>query len=150
MTATAVAPAGSVFRQFRTDLEVIRAKGSADDRIVRGIAVPWDMEAEIDGWLVESFQKGAVDHQMSALNRIKFSNQHMYLGGTPVGVTRKLKNDDAGLYGEWYVSATPEGASASPNHPRRIPCLGVVDSTTRSIRPQRPISAPSSLRRTAR
>ena len=42
------------------------------------------------------------------------------------------------------------GRLGVPNHPLRIRCSGAANSTTRSIKPQRPISAPSSLRSTAR
>ena len=111
---TVAAPAGQLFRRFKTDLEVVRAKGSADDRIVKGIAVPWDVEISVDGWLTESFRRGVADHQNNpgGLQRIKFSSEHMYLGGKAVGVTRKLRNDSAGLYGEWYVSETRDGDDA--------------------------------------
>lgn len=108
-------PGTSIFRRFQgVDLEVVRAKGSATDRIVKGIAVPWDVETNVDGWTIESFRKGAVDHQMkpAGLQRIKFSKEHMYLGGAAVGITKLLRNDAKGLYGEWYVSETPDGDAA--------------------------------------
>jgi HK97 family phage prohead protease len=113
-TEAPTVPAGTEFRQFSSDLEIwTRAKGG-DGRTVRGIAVPWDEWIDVygDGWLYESFTKGAVDHQFSALQRIKVADRHMYRGGKLIGVTRTAKNQRSGLYWEGYVSKTPDGDNA--------------------------------------
>ncbi len=112
MDAPAI-PAGVEFRPFHTDLQLAR-DANGEQRIVRGIAVPWDEWIDVygDGWLWESFQKGAVDHQFSELQRIKTADRHMYRGGTLIGVTRTAKNDAKGLYWEGLVAKTPAGDNA--------------------------------------
>ena len=49
------------------------------------------------------------NHQLRAANRVHFAREHMQLGGTLIGRTMVLRDDAAGLYGEWRVSATPAG-----------------------------------------
>ena len=38
-----------------------------------------------------------------------FAREHVRQGGHPIGRTQLLRDDAAGLYGEWRVSATPTG-----------------------------------------
>jgi HK97 family phage prohead protease len=93
-------------RQFSTDLEV---RESRKGRIVRGIAVPWDVEAEIDEWLIEGFRRGAFDHQFGSEFRVAFGRNHINLGGTLIGRGQEFRNDAKGLYVEMLTSRTPVG-----------------------------------------
>lgn len=110
-------PGGTLYRSFTPDLEV-RAGG--DGRTIVGIAVPYDVDQRIDSRLVERFARGAFNEQIRAAvervrgvgmpaNRVPFAREHMARGGTLIGTTRVLRDDAAGLYGEWRVSATPSG-----------------------------------------
>lgn len=94
------------YRTFRPDLE-IRSTGGG--RTIVGIAVPWRVPSQITDTLREEFIEGAFDHQLRALQRVRFAREHVDLGGTLIGATRELRNDAAGLYGEWWVSRTPIG-----------------------------------------
>ena len=98
-----------VFRSFEPDLEVRSAAQGGDGRTIVGIAVPYDRPQRIDRTLVEAFARGAFNHQLRAAHRIPFAREHMSLGGTLVGKTVGLRDDAAGLYGEWRVSKTPAG-----------------------------------------
>lgn len=95
-----------LYRSFQSDLEV-RAGG--DGRTVYGIAVPWDYVQQIDDRMAEVWRSGAFDHQFRAAHRIRFAREHVDLGGVMIGGTQTLRNDSAGLYGEWRVSRTPAG-----------------------------------------
>jgi Escherichia/Staphylococcus phage prohead protease len=97
---------GVIYRIYEPDLEV-RAGG--DGRTVVGIAVPWAVPQRIDSGLVEQFRRGAFNHQLRSPHRVRFAREHVQLGGTLIGVTRMLRDDATGLYGEWYVSRTPAG-----------------------------------------
>lgn len=94
------------YRSFNPDLEY-RADGK--NRYVRGIAVPYDQPVRITNDLVEAFRSGVVDHQMNAANRVWFAREHIVLGGTLIGAGREMRNDAAGLWGEWKVSDTVIG-----------------------------------------
>lgn len=98
-----------LYRAFTPDLEIkTRAKGG-DGRTVVGIAVPWDKPVRIDARLTEQFANGAFNDQLRAAPRIPFAREHIKLGGTLIGRSLLYRNDGAGLYGEWRVSATPAG-----------------------------------------
>lgn len=94
------------FRTFTPDLEV---RSGGDGRTIVGIAVPYGQPVRIDSTLVEQFARGAFNHQLRAPHRVRFAREHLQLGGTLIGVTKVLRDDAAGLYGEWYVSKTPAG-----------------------------------------
>lgn len=105
------------YRDFMPDLEV-RARG--DGRTIVGIAVPYDRPQYIDRELIEQFARGAFNDQIRAAvgkvpgvgmpaNRVPFARDHLPLGGELIGATKLLRDDAAGLYGEWRVSATPAG-----------------------------------------
>lgn len=96
----------AMYRTFQPDLEVRSAGGG---RTIVGIAVPWRTPAHITPTLREQFAAGAFDHQLRAVGRVRFAREHVDLGGTLIGATRLLRNDAAGLYGEWHVSRTPVG-----------------------------------------
>jgi len=102
-----------LYRSFTPDLEVRRA---GDGRTIFGIAVPWDVEQRIDADLVESFSRGAFSAQLRAIQAgrhpstmVRFAREHVALGGSLIGATQVLRDDAAGLYGEWRVSKTPLG-----------------------------------------
>jgi HK97 family phage prohead protease len=98
-----------LYRAFTPDLEIRSATQGGDGRTIVGIAVPWRKPVQIDARLVEQFAPGAFDDQLRAAPRIPFAREHLPLGGTLIGKTMLLRNDAAGLYGEWRVSATPAG-----------------------------------------
>lgn len=95
-----------IVRSFQPDLEV-RTKGS--QRLVSGIAVPYNVEQRIDAQLVEVFRPGAFANQLRAANRVKFTREHMSMGGTVIGKATLLREDEAGLYGEFQVAKTAAG-----------------------------------------
>lgn len=97
------------YRTFAPDLELRRG---GDGRTIVGIAVPWDVIQPIDDRLTEVWRSGAFDHQLRAANRVRFANGHVDLGGKMIGGATLLRNDAAGLYGEWRVSKTRDGDEA--------------------------------------
>lgn len=96
-------------RTFTPELEVRSASKGGDGRTIVGIAVPYGRPQRIDAQLVEQFARGAFNHQIRAAQRVAFAREHMSLGGTLIGRTTVLRDDAAGLYGEWRVSKTPAG-----------------------------------------
>lgn len=96
-------------RTFTPELEIRSAAKGGDGRTVVGLAVPYGHAQRIDDELTERFVMGAFAHQIEAARRVKFSRNHMSQGGTLIGRTTLLREDAAGLYGEWRVSATPAG-----------------------------------------
>lgn len=97
---------GVHYRSFVPDLEV---RPGGEGRTVYGIAVPYNAPTRIDDTLVEEFARGAFNHQLKAANRVKFERGHVERGGTLIGVATTLRDDAAGLYGEWRVSRTAVG-----------------------------------------
>lgn len=95
-----------LFRSFTPDLEV---RSGGDGRTIAGIAVPYGRPQRIDANLTEQFARGAFNRQMQAAHRVPFARDHIPLGGTLIGRTLVLRDDAAGLYGEWRVSKTPIG-----------------------------------------
>lgn len=93
-------------RSWQPDLEV---RSTAKGRSIVGIAVPWDVEEEIDPYLVEGFRAGAFDHQFGAFHRIKLSREHITLGGQLIGRGMEARNDAAGLWVQMLVARTPLG-----------------------------------------
>lgn len=106
MTVTTDHDSDTHFRNFTPDLEV---RSSGDGRTVTGIAVPFNRPQRIDTRLTEQFRSGAFDQQLRAGARVPFGREHLGLGGVLIGTTVVLRNDSAGLYGEWRVSRTPAG-----------------------------------------
>lgn len=94
------------YRSFTPDLEV---KPGGDGRTIYGIAVPYNKPARIDDTLVEQFARGAFNHQLREPHRVKFAREHVLLGGDLIGAASMLRDDAAGLYGEWRVSRTSKG-----------------------------------------
>ena len=94
------------YRAYAPQLEV-RAGGGG--RTVYGIAVPYDAPARIDDRLVETFARGAFNHQLSHPRSVKFARDHMALGGELIGSATMLRDDLAGLYVEMRVANTPKG-----------------------------------------
>lgn len=99
--------AGVLYRAFTPDLEV---RSGGDGRTIVGIAVPYGRTIDVPSERIrEQFARGAFDHQLKAPHRVAFGREHIPLGGTLIGVTKLLRDDAAGLYGEWRASRTPMG-----------------------------------------
>jgi HK97 family phage prohead protease len=95
-----------LYRSFAPDLQV---RPGGDGRTVYGIAVPYNAPTRIDDTLVEQFARGAFNHQLHDPGRVKFAREHVKLGGILIGAGAQMRDDAAGLYGEWRVSRTPAG-----------------------------------------
>lgn len=93
-------------RQWMPELEV---RSAGDGRTITGIAVPYGRPQYIDSRLTEQFARGAFNAQLRAAHRIPFMRDHGPHGGRLIGVAKELRDDAAGLYGEWRVSRTPVG-----------------------------------------
>lgn len=102
--------AGDYFaRTFRPLLEVRSTGAGGDGRTIEGIAVPYLRRQRIDASLTEQFAPGAFDHQLRAAHRIAFTRDHISQGGKLIGRALELRNDAAGLWGAFRVSATEAG-----------------------------------------
>lgn len=98
-----------VYRSYVPDLEIRSAANGGDGRTVVGLAVPYNTPQRIDSRLTEQFARGAFNKQLEAAHRIPFAREHMALGGALIGKTLVLRDDAAGLYGEWRISKTAVG-----------------------------------------
>jgi HK97 family phage prohead protease len=98
-----------LIRSFAPELEVRSSAKGGDGRTIEGIAVPYNRPQRISPQLIEQFARGAFDHQTTAPNRVFFSRGHMDEGGVLIGKAIELRDDAAGLWGAWRVSATPTG-----------------------------------------
>lgn len=98
-----------LIRSFTPMLEIRSTAKGGDGRTIEGIAVPYGTPQRIDATLVEQFARGAFNAQLNAPNRVRFSREHMGMGGTLIGRAMELRDDAAGLWGAWRVSATPAG-----------------------------------------
>lgn len=97
-------------RQFvPTDLEVRASAKGGDGRTIMGYAVPYGRPQRINDQLTEQFDLGVFAHQVRAANRVKFSREHLDLGGSLIGPTTLLREDPKGLYWEARASKTPLG-----------------------------------------
>jgi HK97 family phage prohead protease len=94
------------YRNFRPDLEV---RASGDGRTIHGLAVPYNAPTRIHDSLIEQFARAAFNHQLGTPNRVKFSREHVPLGGVLIGAATELRDDKSGLYGAWRVSKTRDG-----------------------------------------
>jgi HK97 family phage prohead protease len=85
----------------------------ADGRTIYGIAVPFDQEATVNdgaGPYRESFKRGSFRKTIAEnLNRVKLLVNHDKYQRLPIGRAEVLREDAAGLYGEWRISQTREG-----------------------------------------
>ncbi len=88
------------------DLE-IRAEG--DGRTIRGIAVPYNRAQKINNELTEMFSPGAFRNQLDKPGKVRLTRDHQAHGGDIIGRAHVLRDDAAGLYGEWRVSDTAVG-----------------------------------------
>ena len=91
------------YRQLQ-ELEV-RAEG--DGRTIYGIVVPYGKEQRINANLTEVFMPGAFAQQTRAAHRIKLLVNHDLK--MPIGRATLLREDPAGLYGEFRISDTNAG-----------------------------------------
>jgi HK97 family phage prohead protease len=87
-----------------------------DGRTVVGIAMPFNREAVVsdDGQreYTESFVRGSFARTIAERgSRIRFFYMHQRMS-LPLGKATLLREDSAGLYGEFRVSATPSGDEA--------------------------------------
>lgn len=94
-----------ITRSFTPELAVRSAANGGDGRTVEGLAVPYGRPQRINPDLVEQFARGAFNAQVRAPNRVRFQRDHHILIGRAV----ELRDDAAGLWGAWRVSATPAG-----------------------------------------
>lgn len=88
-----------------------------DGRTVYGLAVPFDRESVVDdgyGKYREVFRHGAFTRTINGgVKRVKLYVNHSHRrGGEGVGVAHELREDRAGLVGEFRVVETPDGDSA--------------------------------------
>lgn len=99
----------SLSRAFVSDIEI---RSGGDGRTVHGIVVPFDQVALVsDGGrpYKEAFQRGAFAKTIAERgNRVKLLSQHQSRLN-PLGRATLLREDAAGLYGEFRVSATSAG-----------------------------------------
>lgn len=99
-------------RAFASELEV-RAAG--DGRTVVGIVAPFDQVARVsDGGPAynEKFVRGAFARTIAERgDRVKLLSQHAR-NANPLGRATLLREDTAGLYGEFHVSKTQAGDEA--------------------------------------
>jgi HK97 family phage prohead protease len=89
------------YRSFTPDLEV---RARAGKRLLCGIVVPYGVDQRIDDTLTERFEPGAFRHQFRAANRVRLLNGHSNTPGhLQLGHCAELRDDPAGLYGEYRV-----------------------------------------------
>lgn len=108
-TKDSVMSRNSYTRALSNDLEI---RSSGDGRTVHGIVVPFDSPTQIsdyDGDYQETFKRGSFARSIAERgDRIKFLSQHQRTTN-PLGRAVLLREDAAGLYGEFRVSATQAG-----------------------------------------
>ena len=94
------------FRTFTPELEL----RSASKRLLRGIVVPFGVNQQIDGTLTERFESGAFKHQLKAASRVKLYSEHsIHPRSVQLGHATELREDQAGLFGEFYVVPSRDG-----------------------------------------
>lgn len=98
-------------RAHQADLEI----RGADGRTVVGIAVPFDRPSEVRslaGRFTETFRPGSFARTIAERgDRVKFLAEHDQRS-FPLGRATLLREDTAGLYGEFRVSKTTAGDEA--------------------------------------
>lgn len=93
-------------RAYETDLEV---RTAGDGRTVCGICVPYGVVQRINANLSEVFIRGAFSNVVRASHRVKFLVGHDS-SALPIGRATLLREDEAGLYGEFRISDTERGS----------------------------------------
>lgn len=100
--------------RFASDIEV---QGGGDGRTVHGIIVPWDTATRVYDALGptgrpaaynEAVSRGAFPEAVANPQRVKFLGHHDKRTN-PLGRASLLRDDAAGMYGEFRVSKTPAG-----------------------------------------
>lgn len=104
-------------RAFVTDLSV-RAGTDGEGRTVSGMIVPFEKTATVNdgkGPYREAFQRGAFEAALHNLGgnfgRVKLLSQHQ-ARSNPLGRAEMLREDTAGLVGDFLVSKTRAGDEA--------------------------------------
>lgn len=109
-------------RDFAADLE-IRSDGTG--RVIHGIVVPFGVSARVsDGGApyMESFERGAFTKTLAERRSpVKLLSQHDHRN--PIGRAENMREDAAGLYGEFRVSNT-----SAANDQLELARDGVLDS----------------------
>lgn len=101
--------ADEFYRSFAGPLEIRSAAQGGDGRTVFGAAVPFDQPTQIDGNLIEEWDRGAFDHQLPAIFRVPLYHGHRVHGGVHVGHLTMARADPKHLYVEGSVSKTRSG-----------------------------------------
>lgn len=96
----------TMYRSFAPDLQV---RSGGDGRTIYGIVVPYNAPTRINDNLVETFARGAFNHQLGKPSRVRLEREHVELGGTLIGAGTVMRDDAAGLYMELRASKTPIG-----------------------------------------
>ena len=97
-------------RAFQADLEIRR---SGDGRTIAGICAPYGQTAQIadmNGRYAETIERGAFARTIAERGpgKVKLLVQHEQQS-LPIGRAVLLREDSAGLYGEFRVSKTAKG-----------------------------------------
>lgn len=92
-------------RTYEADLEI---RAGSDGRTIHGIVVPYNVEQRINRSLVEVFRPGVFSAVTRAAHRVKLLVGHD-ANQLPQGRATLLREDTAGLYGEFRVSKTQRG-----------------------------------------
>ena len=120
-----------ITRAFAGDLSI---RADREGRTVTGIVVPFDVEARVsDGGQPyrERFRRGAFARTIQHRgDKVKLLMQHDH--AEPIGRATLLREDAAGLYGEFAVSAVPSGDQAL-----ELVRDGVIDSFSVGFSPVR-------------
>lgn len=113
------------------DLEV-----RGDGRTVYGLAVPFDTPTDVrdsQGEYTEVFRMGAFRQTINVgAERVKFLVNHDRVGRLPLGRALSLREDPAGLVGEFRVSQTRDGDEVL-----ELVRDGVLDAFSIGFAPQR-------------
>jgi uncharacterized protein len=95
------------YRSYTPDLEV---RAVAGKRLLRGIMIPFGVDQVISDTLTERFERGAFRHQLRAANRVRLLSAHsIEPGHVQIGYATELREDPAGLFGEFRVTPGPFG-----------------------------------------
>lgn len=111
-------------RGYDADLTV-----RGDGRTVYGYAVPYNMEAVVDdgyGQYVEQFKRGAFRNVIKDPGRVEFRYQHDDDLLAWIGNAMLLREEDAGLFGEWRLDNSERGKQVAYKiHDGQLPGLSV-------------------------
>jgi HK97 family phage prohead protease len=102
-----------IYRSVETEIHIRSAAQGGDGRTIYGIAVPYGLPQRINDKLTEQFARGAFNHMVDGSANVLLTRGHVgtheQWPGTIIGKTLMLRDDAAGLYGEWRVSNTAKG-----------------------------------------